>query len=76
MTGNNSCGARSIRYGNMVHNVRAIEAILASGERCRFGPVPGDLAATGTRLFAEVRGKKLPVTVAAMPFVKSNYKRA
>ena len=40
------------------------------------GYVPGDLAATGTQLFAEVRGKKLPVTVAAMPFVKSNYKRA
>jgi len=40
------------------------------------GYVPGDLAAIGTRLFAEVRGKKLPVTVAAMPFVKSNYKRA
>jgi aminomethyltransferase len=32
-------------------------------------------AATGTRLFAEVRGKKLPVTVADMPFVKPNYKR-
>ena len=40
------------------------------------GYVPGDLAATGTRLFAEVRGKKLPVRVATMPFVKSNYKRA
>ncbi len=40
------------------------------------GYVPGDLAATGTRLFAEVRGKKLPVTVAGMPFVKPNYKRA
>src|SRR5229473_6829161 len=25
MTANNSCGARSIRYGNMVHNVRAID---------------------------------------------------
>ena len=36
----------------------------------------GDLAAIGTRLFAEVRGRKLPVRVAAMPFVKSNYKRA
>ncbi|MEO8442716.1 MAG: FAD-binding oxidoreductase, partial [Betaproteobacteria bacterium] len=24
MAGNNSCGSRSIRYGNMVHNVRAI----------------------------------------------------
>jgi len=40
------------------------------------GYVPGDLAAIGTRLFAEVRGRKLPVRVAAMPFVKSNYKRA
>ena len=29
MAGNNSCGARSIRYGNMVHNVRAIDALLA-----------------------------------------------
>ncbi|MDH3514610.1 MAG: FAD-binding protein, partial [Gammaproteobacteria bacterium] len=37
MAGNNSCGARSIRYGNMVHNVRAIEAVLADGTRARFG---------------------------------------
>src|ERR1700732_642702 len=29
MTANNSCGARSIRYGNMVHNVRAVDALLA-----------------------------------------------
>src|SRR5579885_3856487 len=31
MTANNSCGARSLRYGTMVHNVRAIEALLADG---------------------------------------------
>jgi FAD/FMN-containing dehydrogenase/Fe-S oxidoreductase len=37
MAGNNSCGSRSIRYGNMVHNVASIDAILASGERARFG---------------------------------------
>jgi len=43
MAGNNSCGARSIRYGNMVHNVHAIEALMASGERHRFAPVPGNL---------------------------------
>ncbi|MGD8418885.1 MAG: FAD-linked oxidase C-terminal domain-containing protein [Gammaproteobacteria bacterium] len=36
MAGNNSCGARSIRYGNMVHNVRAIDAILADGCRACF----------------------------------------
>jgi len=36
MAGNNSCGSRSIRYGNMVHNVRAIDALLADGSRARF----------------------------------------
>ena len=37
MAGNNSCGSRSIRYGNMVHNVASIDAILADGTRARFG---------------------------------------
>ena len=37
MAGNNSCGARSIRYGNMVHNVRAIDALLADGSHAHFG---------------------------------------
>ena len=44
MAGNNSCGARSIRYGNMVHNVHAIDAILADGNALRFGEAPGNLA--------------------------------
>jgi FAD/FMN-containing dehydrogenase/Fe-S oxidoreductase len=38
MAGNNSCGARSIRYGNMVHNVLGIEAWLPSGDCWWFGP--------------------------------------
>ncbi len=42
MTANNSCGARSLRYGNMVHNVRAIDAILADGTEARFAEVPGN----------------------------------
>src|SRR6266853_2138695 len=42
MTANNSCGARSLRYGNMVHNVRAIDAILADGTAVRFAEVPGN----------------------------------
>lgn len=42
MTGNNSCGARSIRYGNMVHNVRSIEALLADGSRAHFKKLNGD----------------------------------
>ncbi|PUA19113.1 FAD-binding and (Fe-S)-binding domain-containing protein [Glaciimonas sp. PCH181] len=37
MAGNNSCGSRSIEYGNMVHNVLAIDAILADGTQGRFG---------------------------------------
>ncbi len=43
MTGNNSCGSKSIRYGLMADNVRAIDAILADGTRHRFGKLPDNL---------------------------------
>jgi FAD/FMN-containing dehydrogenase/Fe-S oxidoreductase len=36
MTGNNSCGARSLRYGKMVDNVLAVDALIASGEAAHF----------------------------------------
>ena len=39
MAGNNSCGSRSIAYGNMVHNVLGIEAWLSDGSAVNFGPV-------------------------------------
>jgi FAD/FMN-containing dehydrogenase/Fe-S oxidoreductase len=39
MAGNNSCGSRSIAYGNMVHNVLGIDAWLADGSEVSFGPV-------------------------------------
>ncbi|HUL81868.1 MAG TPA: FAD-binding and (Fe-S)-binding domain-containing protein, partial [Gammaproteobacteria bacterium] len=42
MAANNSCGARSLRYGNMVHNVLAAEAWLTSGETVTFGAVGAD----------------------------------
>ncbi len=42
MAANNSCGARSLRYGNMVHNVRGIDAILADGTEVAMGEVPGN----------------------------------
>ncbi|MFY9513020.1 MAG: FAD-linked oxidase C-terminal domain-containing protein [Rubrivivax sp.] len=45
MAGNNSCGSRSIAYGNMVHNVAGISAWLADGTLCKFGP----LATLGAR---------------------------
>ena len=37
MAGNNSCGSRSIAYGNMVHNVLGINAWLANGQIAEFG---------------------------------------
>jgi FAD/FMN-containing dehydrogenase/Fe-S oxidoreductase len=40
MAGNNSCGAKSIRYGLMADNVIAIEALLADGTPIRLGPEP------------------------------------
>ena len=42
MTGNNSCGARSIRYGNMVHNVLSVEALLADGNKGHFKKINAD----------------------------------
>ena len=37
MAGNNSCGSRSIAYGNMVHNVLGINAWMANGQIGEFG---------------------------------------
>ncbi len=46
MTGNNSCGTRSIRYGIMRDNVIAIDVILADGSEEHFGEVGHNLAPT------------------------------
>ena len=43
MTANNSCGQRSIYYGTMRHNVRAIQAILPSGDIMRFDEIDASL---------------------------------
>ncbi|MBD0274254.1 MAG: FAD-binding oxidoreductase, partial [Acetobacteraceae bacterium] len=45
MAGNNSCGAKSIRYGLMADNVLGIDALLADGSRFRFGDLPDNLGA-------------------------------
>ncbi len=39
------------------------------------GYVPTAMAAPGTQVFADVRGKYLPLTVTALPFVTPTYKR-
>src|SRR6476620_8097582 len=44
MVGNNSCGARSLRYGNTRENVIAVDALLPDGSQVRFGPVAPDLS--------------------------------
>ena len=43
MAGNNSCGARSLRYGNTRENVLSIDAMLADGTQAHFGRM-GDSA--------------------------------
>jgi FAD/FMN-containing dehydrogenase/Fe-S oxidoreductase len=44
MAANNSCGARSLRYGTMRDNVLAIDAVLADGTAAHFGPIAPDLS--------------------------------
>ncbi|RMH48748.1 MAG: glycine cleavage system aminomethyltransferase GcvT [Alphaproteobacteria bacterium] len=43
---------------------------------CAMGYVPAALARPGTALGAELRGRRVRVTVAPLPFVKPGYKRA
>ena len=52
MTGNNSCGSRSLHYGNMVHNVLGINAILDDGTQAYFGRFGdgGDMQLSSRRL--------------------------
>jgi aminomethyltransferase len=45
------------------------------GRPIAMGYVPTPLSDLGTRLFAEVRGKRLPATITPLPFVEHHYKR-
>ena len=47
----------------------------SAGRPVAMGYVPTQFAALGTPVFAEVRGKRVPVTVTAMPFITPKYKR-
>lgn len=55
MAGNNSCGSRSIAYGNMVHNVERIAAWMSDGSELDFGPLD-TLGATEREIAEFVRG--------------------
>ena len=55
MAGNNSCGSRSIRYGNMVHNVLGIDARLADGSEFHFGR--SDAITGGPRAYQDLAAR-------------------
>jgi FAD/FMN-containing dehydrogenase/Fe-S oxidoreductase len=61
MTGNNSCGTRSIRYGIMRDNVLAIDAILPDGSEARFGEVGHNLPPLAPTGSSPPRGEGLGV---------------
>jgi FAD/FMN-containing dehydrogenase/Fe-S oxidoreductase len=44
MVGNNSCGARSLRYGNTRENVLSVDALLPDGNSGHFGRIAADLS--------------------------------
>ena len=50
MIGNNSAGARSLRYGKVVDHVRSVDVVLDDGTEATFGPLtPDGLEATCRR---------------------------
>lgn len=61
--------------GNKVGIVTSGTAGPTAGKPVSMGYVRTDLSAVGTELFAEVRGKMLPMTVEKMPFVPQRYYR-
>jgi aminomethyltransferase len=78
-------GRAPVRHGATLYrseNDTAPVGVVTSGG---FGPslnapismgyVSRDAAMPGARLFAEVRGKRLPITVSTLPFVPTRYKR-
>jgi aminomethyltransferase len=79
--------ARAIVRGGAPLNADAdAKAAIGSVTSGGFGPsldgpiamgyVPAAFAALGTRVFAELRGKRLPLTVTGLPFIMPKYKRS
>jgi FAD/FMN-containing dehydrogenase/Fe-S oxidoreductase len=71
MAGNNSCGSRSIAYGNMVHNVLGAEAWTSDGALHRFGrfdEATGPLREMGERV-RQLAGDLAPEIDAQWPKV-------
>ena len=78
-------GRAPVRAGAPIFAEMDAVAPLSSVTSGSFGPsvdapiamgyLPAALAMRGTRIFAEVRGKRLPVVVTALPFIGPKHKR-
>ena len=78
-------GRAPVREGASLFADTAASAAIGKVTSGGFGPslnapvamgyLPTSLAAIGTTVFAEVRGQRLPLQVAATPFVPNTYKR-
>lgn len=78
-------GKASPRHGAKIFNAAVGGAEVGVVTSGAFGPsvqypvsmgyVPAELASVGTRLFAELRGQRLPCAVVAMPFFPHRFKR-
>ncbi len=76
---------RPVREGASLFADADAEAVIGRVTSGTYGPsadgpvamayVPMSLTPTGTRLFAEVRGERIPLDVSAMPFVPHRYHR-
>ena len=75
MAGNNSCGSRSIQYGNMVHNVRAIDAVLPDGSELPFGEVKGGGEITGPAGYRELVRKIRAIAAREAEEIEHRYPR-
>ena len=74
MAGNNSCGSRSLRYGNMVHNVDAIDAWLSDGTQAHFGPIADMLRESSPRM-RELIGTLLQIGTQSQDEIAARYPR-
>ena len=76
MAGNNSCGARSLRYGKMSDNVLGLDALLHDGTPFRFGPTGNDAdGVAGSRPVADLARRMLALAEAHRDEIERVYPR-
>ena len=73
MTGNNSCGGRSLRYGTTRDNVLAIDAVLEDGTALHFGEVAGDLSDVTDPRLRDLAGRLLAIGAREAPEVAARF---